>query len=159
MFDTIVRREAAFEVLEFRIGRTNDEPSFVSMRVTSRDSPNLAELFDELVTLGCRVARADDVHLVPADRNGCTPDDFYSTTNHQTFVRVEGKWIPVDRQRMDAPIVVEPAVPDGSVDVRAVCRKLRDLRRGDYVVCGFRGVKLVTEFQARHALGIVLYPT
>ena len=35
MFDTVVRHDAAFEVLEFRIGRTNDEPSFVSMRVTS----------------------------------------------------------------------------------------------------------------------------
>jgi lysine-ketoglutarate reductase/saccharopine dehydrogenase-like protein (TIGR00300 family) len=153
MFDTIVRREAAFEVLEFRIGRTNDEPSFVSMRVSSGDSPNLTELLEELVTLGCRVARAEDVHLVTADRDGCAPDDFYSTTNHQTFVRVEGKWIPVDRQRMDAAIVVEPAVPAGSAGVRAVCRKLRDLRRGDSVVCGVRGVKLVPEFQARDRLG------
>ena len=34
MFDTVVRHDAAFDVLEFRIGRTNDEPSFVSMRVT-----------------------------------------------------------------------------------------------------------------------------
>ena len=36
MFDTVVRHDAAFDVLEFRIGRTNDEPSFVSMRVTAK---------------------------------------------------------------------------------------------------------------------------
>ena len=43
MFDTVVRHDAAFDVLEFRIGRTNDEPSFVSMRVTSKTPAALTE--------------------------------------------------------------------------------------------------------------------
>ena len=65
---------------------------------------------------GRRVVRA-------ADRDGCAPEDFYSTTNHQTPVRLGGAWIEVERQRMDAAIVI-----DGG---RAVCRKLRDIRTGD----------------------------
>ena len=145
MFDTIVRHDAAFEVLEFRIGRTNDEPSFVSMRVTSKTSPALTEVLEELVTLGCRVSTVEDAHLVPADRSGCAPEDFYSTTNHQTFVRMNGRWAPVERQRMDAAIVID--------DGQASCRKLRDIRAGDLVVCGVRGVKVVPEFQARDRLG------
>ena len=52
MFDTVVRHDASFEVLEFRIGRTNDEPSFVSMRVTSPDQPGLTSVLEELVALG-----------------------------------------------------------------------------------------------------------
>ena len=60
MFDTVVRHDAAFEVLEFRIGRTNDEPSFVSMRVTSSDQAGLTETLEELVGLGCRVAGGED---------------------------------------------------------------------------------------------------
>ena len=147
MFDTVVRHEGAFEVLEFRIGRTNDEPSFVSMRVSSGEQAVLTEMLEELVTLGCRVARVEDAHLVPADRDGCAPDDFYSTTNHQTFVMRGGQWLRVERQRMDAAIVVEDP------DVRAVCRKLREIRKGDAVVCGVRGVKIVPEFQARDRLG------
>ena len=91
MFDTVVRHEAAFEVLEFRIGRTNDEPSFVSMRVTTPTDPVLDELLAELVALGCRVARAEDARTIPADRDGCAPDDFYSTTNHQTFIQRGGR--------------------------------------------------------------------
>jgi lysine-ketoglutarate reductase/saccharopine dehydrogenase-like protein (TIGR00300 family) len=150
MFDTIVRHEAAFEVLEFRIGRTNDEPSFVSMRV-SKPAGDLTELLEELVTLGGRVARVEDVHVVAADRDGCAPEDFYSTTNHQTFVRIGGAWVAVDRQRMDAAIVVEAA--PAAATPRAACRKLRDIRRGDAVVCGVRGVKIVPEFQARDRLG------
>jgi lysine-ketoglutarate reductase/saccharopine dehydrogenase-like protein (TIGR00300 family) len=145
MFDTVVRHDAAFDVLEFRIGRTNDEPSFVSMRVTSKTPEALTEVLEELVSLGCRVANADDAHLVPADRDGCAPEDFYSTTNHQTSVRIEGRWVVVDRQRMDAAIVIEGG--------RADCRKLRELRAGDAVVCGIHGIKILPEFQARDRLG------
>jgi lysine-ketoglutarate reductase/saccharopine dehydrogenase-like protein (TIGR00300 family) len=151
MFDTVVRHDAAFEVLDFRIGRTNDEPSFVSMRVTAPADDVLSELLAELVGLGCRVARADDAHVVPADRDGCAPDDFYSTTNHQTFVRRGGEWIAVERQRMDAAIVVDEGL--GAKAARAVCRKLRDIRTGDQIVCGIHGLKIVPEFQARDRLG------
>jgi len=145
MFDTVVRHDAAFDVLEFRIGRTNDEPSFVSMRVTSKTPDALTEVLEELVSLGCRVANADDAHLVTADRNGCAPEDFYSTTNHQTSVRIDGRWVPVDHQRMDAAIAIEGG--------RATCRKLREIRAGDKVVCGIHGIKIVPEFQARDRLG------
>jgi lysine-ketoglutarate reductase/saccharopine dehydrogenase-like protein (TIGR00300 family) len=145
MFDTVVRHDAAFEVLEFRIGRTNDEPSFVSMRVTAPADDVLSELLAELVGLGCRVARAEDVRTIAADRDGCAPEDFYSTTNHQTFIRRGGQWVQVEHQRMDAVIVVEH---EG-----VVCRKLREIRRGDEVVCGIHGIKIVPEFQARDRLG------
>jgi lysine-ketoglutarate reductase/saccharopine dehydrogenase-like protein (TIGR00300 family) len=145
MFDTVVRHDASFDVLDFRIGRTNDEPSFVSMRVTAKGPSALNELLEELVSLGCRVARAEDAHVVPADRDGCAPEDFYSTTNHHTSVRIDGQWLPVDRQRMDAAIVI-----DGG---RAVCRKLREIRKGDLVVCGIHGIKIVPEFQPRDRLG------
>ncbi|HZR25857.1 MAG TPA: TIGR00300 family protein [Vicinamibacterales bacterium] len=144
MWDAIVRRDGAFEILEFRIGRTNDEPSFVSMRVSAPDA-NMTELLEELVTLGCRVSGAEDAHVVPADSSGCAPEDFYSTTNHQTFVRRAGQWIAVEKQRMDAAIVL-----DGS---RAECRKLRDIRKGDLVVAGVAGVKIVPEFKARDRMG------
>jgi lysine-ketoglutarate reductase/saccharopine dehydrogenase-like protein (TIGR00300 family) len=145
MFDTVVRHDAAFEVLEFRIGRTNDEPSFVSMRVSSKTPSSLTETLEELVGLGCRVARIEDAQTLPADRNGCAPEDFYSTTNHQTFVMHGGQWLPVEHQRMDAAIVLEQN--------RAVCRKLREIACGDVIVCGVRGIKIVPEFQARDRLG------
>ena len=46
---------------------------------------------------------------------------------------------------MDAAIVIEGG--------RAVCRKLREIRTGDAVVCGIHGIKIVPEFQARDRLG------
>ncbi len=35
IFDTVIRHGGTFEVLRFTIGRTNDEPSLLSMRVTA----------------------------------------------------------------------------------------------------------------------------
>jgi len=145
MFDTVVRHDSAFEVLEFRMGRTNDDPSFVSMRVTSATPTALTNVLEELVTLGCRVAKVEDAHISPADRDGCAPDDFYSTTNHQTFVMHGGQWVKVERQRMDAAIVIAGGT--------ATCRKLREIRKGDAIVCGVRGIKIVPQFQERDRLG------
>ena len=145
MFDTVVRNDAAFEVIDFRIGRTNEEPSFVSMRISAKTGPVLHEVLEELVALGCRLARAEDAHVATADRDGCAPEDFYSTTNHRTSVRRGGQWLPVERQRMDSVIVIQGD--------RAICRKLREVRAGDQIVCGVNGIKIVPEFRERDRLG------
>jgi len=60
-------------------------------------------------------------------------------------VRINGQWIEVDRQRMDAVIVV-----DGE---NAHCRKLRDVRKGDEIVCGVNGIRVIPEFQERDRHG------
>lgn len=62
------------------------------------------------------------------------PDDFYSTTNHTTMIFWEGSWITVQNQRMDAMIVVNGK--------DAYCKKLRDIKKGELLVCGDTGVKV-----------------
>jgi len=107
VFDTVVKHSASFDVLKFNIGRSNDEPSSISMRISAPTEQTLGQVLEELVALGCRLADKHDVQLRSADRDGCVPDDFYSTTNHRTMVRLDGQWVDVDRQRMDAVIVVD----------------------------------------------------
>jgi lysine-ketoglutarate reductase/saccharopine dehydrogenase-like protein (TIGR00300 family) len=145
VFDTVVKQGASFDVLKFNIGRSNDEPSFISMRIAAASEHALSQVLEELVALGCRLADQQDALVRPAEQNGCVPDDFYSTTNHRTLVRRGGQWIPVERQRMDAVVVIE--------DSRALCRKLRDVRAGDQVVCGVAGIRVMPEFQERDRHG------
>jgi lysine-ketoglutarate reductase/saccharopine dehydrogenase-like protein (TIGR00300 family) len=145
VFDTVVKRNATFDVLKFDIGRSNTEPSFISMRVTADSKEALGEVLEELVALGCRLADQHDAVLRQADQQGCVPDDFYSTTNHRTLVRHKRQWIEVERQRMDAVIVIEGD--------RAICRKLRDVGVGDRVVCGVSGIRVIPEFQERDRHG------
>ncbi len=145
VFDTVVKHTASFDVLKFDIGRSNDEPSSIAMRITAPSQQVLSQVLEELVALGCRLEDTHDAMTRVADRDGCVPDDFYSTTNHRTSVRIGGQWIDVDNQRMDATIVI--------VGQRATCRKLRDVRIGDLVVCGVNGVQVNPEFQERDRHG------
>ena len=145
IFDKVIERRATFEVLRFDIGRTNEEYSRLTLRVAAPDRRRLQGLLEDLVPLGCQVVSAQEVLLKSADGVGCVPDDFYSTTNHRTYVRHGGRWVEVGRQRMDAVIVVTAGA--------AVCRKLRDVRPGDQVVCGVEGIRVSPEFRERDRLG------
>jgi lysine-ketoglutarate reductase/saccharopine dehydrogenase-like protein (TIGR00300 family) len=145
IFDRIIEHQAAYEVLRFDIGRTNDDPSRIQMRVTAADAATLDDLLQQLTTFGCHPVREVDALVKPAERDRCVPDDFYSTTNHRTHVRLRGRWVEVERQRMDAVIVV--------TGDRAVCRKLRDVRGGEPVVCGHEGIRVTPEFRERDRLG------
>jgi lysine-ketoglutarate reductase/saccharopine dehydrogenase-like protein (TIGR00300 family) len=145
IFDTVIRHNASFEVMRFTIGKTNDEPSLLRMRVTADSEEAVRTIVENLVPLGCLIVSKQDVMTRVADLDGCAPTDFYSTTNHETHVRRGGKWLSVSDQRMDAAIVL-----DGN---QASCRKLRDIRKGDVVVCGVEGIRVVPTFQDRDRHG------
>jgi lysine-ketoglutarate reductase/saccharopine dehydrogenase-like protein (TIGR00300 family) len=145
IFDTVIERGGQFEVLHFAIGRTNDDFSRLKLKVSATTAPALQRLLEDLMPLGCRAVEEQDAILRAADRDGSAPEDFYSTTNLRTDVRVGGRWVRVDRQRMDAVIAI---VRTGD-DVTAVCRKLREVKAGDRVVCGLAGLRVVPEFRDR----------
>jgi lysine-ketoglutarate reductase/saccharopine dehydrogenase-like protein (TIGR00300 family) len=147
IFDKIIESRASFEILTFTIGRTNDDPSRIKMRVTAPEAAALDDLLQQLTTFGCHPVRERDALVKPADKDRCVPDDFYSTTNHRTHVRLRGRWVEVDRQRMDAVIVVSGE--------RAECRKLRDVRAGDAIVCGHDGIRVTPEFRERDRYGFL----
>src|SRR5918911_2329449 len=81
IFDTVIRHNASFEVLRFTIGKSNDEPSVLRMRVTADSEDAVRQVVENLVPLGCQVASRQDAFTRPAEQDGCAPDDFYSTTN------------------------------------------------------------------------------
>jgi hypothetical protein len=77
VFDTVVKSNAAFDVLKFDIGRSNEEPSSIAMRISAPSEQVLGQVLEELVALGCRLADQHDAIVRRADRDGCVPDDFY----------------------------------------------------------------------------------
>lgn len=145
IFDRVIECGAEFEVVAFNLGRTNQDFSHLELRVTAQTAQVLARTLEELIELGCYQTAVADALLRPAEADCVVPDDFYSTTNHRTFVRTDGSWLEASRQRMDAVIVVNGG--------HAECRKLRDVRRGDPVVCGVYGVRIQPEFKERDRLG------
>src|SRR5690349_8533669 len=144
IFDKVVEYNGRFEVEQFRIGRTNSEASYLRLKVDTPDEDSLQRLLNALLELGCAPVDSGDAVLREVERDRCAPEDFYSTTNHRTYVRHGQKWIEVENQRMDAMIVVR--------DGRAQCRRLRDLRRGDPIVVGLRGIRVIPESKERDRL-------
>jgi lysine-ketoglutarate reductase/saccharopine dehydrogenase-like protein (TIGR00300 family) len=141
IFDTVVEYQGRFEVEKFHIGRTNSEPSQLRMRVETPTREQMDQLLSQLLGLGCVPVDAGDAALETITKDKCAPEDFYSTTNHRTLVRIEGEWIEVTKQRMDATVVINGKV--------AECRKLRDLCAGDKIVVGMRGIRVVPDTKDR----------
>ncbi|MEP7270197.1 MAG: TIGR00300 family protein [Acidobacteriota bacterium] len=145
VFDRVLENGSAFEVVDFKLGRTNEEFSHLHLRVVSPSPEILKKTLEELVELGCYQTEIADALLQPAPSDHVVPDNFYSTTNHRTAIRYRGTWLEVEKQRMDAVIVV--------ADDRATCRKLRDVKEGEMVVCSAFGVRIQPEFKERDRLG------
>ena len=149
---TIVEHGSEYEILRFDVGRTNAQGSQLTLQLTSDSDERLQDLLSRLSVFGCFVKDTPDVLLRPADMDGAVPVDFYSTTNHRTSVFLNGTWVEVDNQRMDAALVVDrlkPASSAGSASPRVSCRKLRDIRKGDQVVCGMQGIRVAPDVQQR----------
>ncbi len=144
IFDTVVEYNGRFEVEDFHIGRTNADASRLRLRVEAPSRELMEKMLAQLLGLGCTPLETGDAETAAVERDRCAPENFYSTTNHRTLIRRRGDWIEVENQRMDALIVVEGD--------RAFCRRLRDLRAGDQVVVGMRGIRVVPEFKERDRL-------
>src|SRR5256885_4021357 len=107
IFDQVVEFGGRFEVEEFRVGRTNSEPSYLRLRVESTEQATMERLLQQLLGLGCSPVDSGDAQLRAVERDRCAPDDFYFTTIHRTLVRQRLQWIDVGTQCNDACIAVE----------------------------------------------------
>ena len=149
IFDKVVESNGRFEVEQFRIGRTNGDPSYLRLRVHTPTRHEMEHILAQLLAIGCSPADTESATLGRVERDRCAPEDFYSTSNHKTFVRIDGEFVEVQNQRMDAMIVVSGADTPNPV---ATCRRLRDLKAGDMVVTGMRGIRVEPESKERDRL-------
>jgi len=157
IFDKVVESNGRFEVEQFRIGRTNGDPSFLRLRVETPTRQQMEHVLAQLLAIGCSPAETGDAALGLVERDRCAPEDFYSTSNHHTSVRVNGEFVEVRNQRMDAMIVVTNVVTNVAMGrdtaaPEATCRRLRDLKAGDMVVTGMRGIRVTPEAKERDRL-------
>ncbi len=76
-----------------------------------------------------RFAGAPNASFVPATADGVLPEDFFSTTNLPTYVRVGNEWRMPNEPRMDSALVLDP---EGVL----WAREGRRVRKGDRVAVG-----------------------
>ncbi|MDD1674610.1 MAG: TIGR00300 family protein [Methanomicrobiales archaeon] len=137
VFDTIMDMGGSFEILEFDVGKRKTDPSYAKLRITTSDEVLLTSILSELHRHGARPLEVEDVVLEAAEGDRIVPRNFYSTTNHPTFVKLRGNWVPVEDIKMDSIIVVDVTRKT------AACKTLSKLVAGDRVVVGEQGVRVL----------------
>jgi len=148
IFDRIMDLKGEFEVEEFRIGRRKRDYSYARLLVKGRSQAHLELMLKEIYRDGAVPVELEPVQYRPAPQDMVLPDDFYSTTNHPTYIYLDGEWIEVEDQMMDRVIVLDPK------GRRASCRSIREIRRGDLVVVGEGGVRVSPPERPRGGVGV-----
>ena len=146
-FGIVMDMGGSFEVEEFRVGAHIDEESYARMAVSADSEARLQEILHQLNQNGARLSDPVDATLEPAPKDGVVPPSFYSTTNHPTYVRHEGAWLPVDWIEMDCAVVVDPDEP------RAYTKTLHGVEEGDLVVTGDAGIRVDPPERPRNSGG------
>jgi len=121
VLDEIVEHGAGYEMVDLALGTRHEDTSYAKVKVTADSEEELTRLIERLRQHGANPEAVDDVTLAKADVEGAFPPNFYSTTNLDTEVRVEGRWMRVARPEMDCGIVVDGerarTVPMSEVEV------------------------------------------
>ena len=107
ILDSIAGGGGSFKIKEIAIGQSRNDPSHALLEVRADDEQVLRQILAQIADHGAAPTDVRDCCLVAADVAGAFPEDFYSTTNQRTEVRVAGRWLEVADQEMDCGIVVE----------------------------------------------------
>ena len=141
IMDDVMDLEGEFEILSFDVGRTQTDISRAVIRIHGRDRAHLEEILTAVQEHGAVAVAPEDAVLAPAPADGVFPDEFYSTTNLETYVRLDGEWLRVEGPEMDCGVRVRPAA--GADGPRAETLPLSDVAAGELFVVGHHGIRVV----------------
>jgi len=137
-----------FEVLEFNVGKRKKDASYARLLVRGKSRRHLNELLEYIYREGAQPISIQQVVLKSVVKDMVMPDNFYSTTNNPTQVYYKGVWLNVENMMMDKCIIVD------TEKKRAECKMIRDIRKGDMVVVGEQGVRIIPQERPREGVDI-----
>lgn len=151
VLDEIRSYDAHFYIDEFNVGAETEDESSAKVTVTADDEQALQRVLMRLQSFGANPVSHGEVVLQAAEGDWQFPEDFYSTTNLETFVFLDGRWVHAHNSEMDCALLVtgEP----GQRSVRTIA--MSDVKRGDLLVCGTSGVKVQAVPASREKAGAV----
>src|SRR3954470_5603632 len=140
VLDDIREYSGDYTIDRFDVGRETDDPSHAVITVISADDEALQRLLMRLQTRGVNMVDPGVADVRPCVSDGVFPDGFYSTTNLETRVRVDGRWLHVGNPEMDCGLVLERN-EDGTPR-RVYTLPMSDVRAGMDVLCGAGGIEV-----------------
>jgi lysine-ketoglutarate reductase/saccharopine dehydrogenase-like protein (TIGR00300 family) len=145
VLDDVLDYGGDYVVDQLSLGKNHDDESHAVITVGANEPELLQRVLNRIHVHGVNLVDPGEAVLRPCERDGVFPDDFYSTTNLETVVRLGGQWIPVEHPEMDCGLVVS--------DSRVRTIPVSDVRAGMQVVCTAQGVKVVLPVAEHRASG------
>ncbi|MDK2742021.1 MAG: TIGR00300 family protein [Nitrospira sp. BO4] len=137
VLDLILMMGGTFDLEDVHIGKTREEPSHALIRIRTSSKTLLDDILKTIQPHGASVKCEVDCRTASASADGVLPEEFYATTHLPTQIRLNGRWLDVDRIEMDLAIVVNE---EGSA---AHALPMGDVRLGDRIVVGREGVRVI----------------
>tara|TARA_Y100001933_G_scaffold263867_1_gene327045 strand:+ start:5117 stop:6382 length:1266 start_codon:yes stop_codon:yes gene_type:complete len=143
ILDRVTTSGGQFRIKDIAIGQQRNDPSYALIDIMA-DSPKvLDDILGAIRDHGAVPTDMQDARLEACDMEGAFPEGFYSSTNQQTEVRLDGDWIGVDDQEMDCGIVID-------LEARAArCVPMSDVTPDMLIVVGHAGVRVFPHDQGR----------
>ncbi len=137
ILNEIIAQECDYVIERFDIGKRADDPSSVRLAITAPSAVPLQQVLNRLQRYGANLTEPGEPELAVVDVAGSFPEGFYSSTNLETEVFLQGEWKRLANPEMDCGIVVADGVP--------ITKPMSDVIEGDMVVVGTEGVRVKTE--------------
>ncbi|MDQ1645166.1 MAG: hypothetical protein QOJ50_1350 [Cryptosporangiaceae bacterium] len=135
VLDDVLEYGGDYQIDRLDLGRRHDDESRARITIGATAAEQLDRILMRVQTHGVNQVDPGQASTKPAPADGVFPDDFYSTTNLNTQVRLGGSWVEVEHPEMDCGLLVsDPGL------VRTI--PVSDVKAGDAIVCGAAGVKV-----------------
>jgi lysine-ketoglutarate reductase/saccharopine dehydrogenase-like protein (TIGR00300 family) len=144
VLDDVLEYGGDYRIESLDLGKQHDNESRALIEISADEADLLDRILMRVQIHGANPVDPGTAITRPAPADGVFPDDFYSTTNLETMVRLHREWLRVRRPEMDCGLVVTEE--HGRTVVATV--PVSDVQAGDAVVCGAHGVRVELPPQA-----------
>ena len=102
ILDDLMDLGVEFNIEKVEVGRQKRDTSYARVEIVATSQDILERAVDSARQLGALPLDLDEVTLAETTAAGVAPEEFYSTTNLETWLRRNGRWTPSNFPRWTA---------------------------------------------------------
>jgi len=136
VLDKILVMGGSFTVLDIEVGKKPSEISYATLRIEAETLKSLNKVIATLTLHGAVLQKQADITLEKALKGGVFPEEFYSTSNLETWVHHENRWSQVKGQEMDIGVRYNPETKTFHGT------PMSDVKKGELYVVGHEGIRV-----------------
>lgn len=146
--DCIVNGGGSFHVQNFQLGQQRQSISTAVLKILAPTKKIIDQIIPQLIKLGGTLVQNENKEASFSEVliDGVAPDDFYISSIFSTEIFIKNNWLKVQNQKTNNTIVVKNL---NSTWPEVLCKSTLDLKKGDLVITGSKGIRTIHKAKAR----------